>query len=169
MHPDLANFFEYRFIVESFPVMIIEIFAGGYDDEQSIKLARPGSILRTQRAAARDPGVSLELPVSLLAVFPGDRQRGWANRPERRALPDSRARAQRVGTTTPGFRRHRFADIRETRNRFASSRSLGPGLDHLRGGQPHLLPAGPLRRVQTAAIGVPHASGIAHRAPDDQT
>src|ERR1700759_5311724 len=25
MHPDLANFFEYRFIVESFPVMIIEI------------------------------------------------------------------------------------------------------------------------------------------------
>ena len=69
---------------------------------------------------------SLELPVSLLAVFPGDRQRGWANRPERRALPDSRARAQRVGTTTPGFRRHRFADIRETRNRFASSRSLAP-------------------------------------------
>src|SRR6185312_8396511 len=126
MHPDLANFFEYRFIVESFPAMIIEIFAGGYDDEQSIKLARPGSILRTQRAAARDPGVSLELPVSLLAVFPGDRQRGWANRPERRALPDSRARAQRVGTTTPGFRRHRFADIRETRNRFASSRSLAP-------------------------------------------
>ena len=126
MHPDLANFFEYRLIVESFPVMIIEIFAGGYDDEQSIKLARPGSILRTQRAAARDPGVSLELPVSLLAVFPGDRRRGWANRPERRALPDSRARAQRVGTTTPGFRRHRFADIRETRNRFASSRSLAP-------------------------------------------
>jgi len=126
MHPDLANFFEYRFIVESFPVMTIEIFAGDYDDEQSIKLARPGSILRTQRAAARDPGVSLELPVSLLAVFPGDRQRGWANRPERRALPDSRVGAQRVGTTTPGFRRHRFADIRETRNRFASSRSLAP-------------------------------------------
>ena len=39
----------------------------------------------------------------------------------------------------------------------------------LRGGQPHLLPAGPLRRVQAAAIGIPHASGIAHQPPDDQT
>ena len=45
----------------------------------------------------------------------------------------------------------------------------GPGLDHLRGGQPHPLPAGPLRRVQAAAIGIPHDSGIAHQAPDDQT
>jgi hypothetical protein len=42
----------------------------------------------------------------------------------------------------------------------------GPGLDHLRGSQPHPLPAGPLRRVQAAAIGVPHTSGIAHQAPD---
>jgi hypothetical protein len=29
----------------------------------------------------------------------------------------------------------------------------GAGLGHLRGGQPHLLPAGPLRRVQPAGIG----------------
>ena len=40
-----------------------------------------------------------------------------------------------------------------------------PGLDHLRGRQPHPLPPGPLRRIQAAAIGVPHASGIAHQAP----
>ena len=42
----------------------------------------------------------------------------------------------------------------------------GPGLDHLRGGQPHPLPAGPLRRVQATAIGVPHTSGITHQTPD---
>ena len=65
-------------------------------------------------------------------------------------------------------RRHRFALIRDTRNRFATSRSLAPALDHLRGGQPHLFPAGPLRRVQAAAIGVPHASGLPHRVPGHQ-
>jgi hypothetical protein len=32
------------------------------------------------------------------------------------------------------------------------SRGLSPGLDHLRGLQPHPLPAGPLRRVQVAAM-----------------
>ena len=66
-------------------------------------------------------------------------------------------------------RRHRFTDIRDTRNRLGDLPVAGPGLDHLRGRQPHLLPAGPLRRVQAAAIGIPHASGIAHQAPDDQT
>jgi len=45
----------------------------------------------------------------------------------------------------------------------------GPGLDRLRRGQPDPLPAGPLRRVQAAAIGIPHISGIARQAPDDQT
>ena len=45
----------------------------------------------------------------------------------------------------------------------------GPGLDQIRRGQPRLLPAGPLRPVQAAAIGIPHPSGIAHHAPGDQT
>jgi hypothetical protein len=45
----------------------------------------------------------------------------------------------------------------------------GPGLDHLRGGLPHPLPAGPFRRVQATAIGIPHHPGITHRAPGDQT
>jgi hypothetical protein len=42
-------------------------------------------------------------------------------------------------------RRHRFTGIRETRNRFAISRSLTPGLDQVRRFQPELLPAGLLR------------------------
>ena len=44
----------------------------------------------------------------------------------------------------------------------------GPGLDHLRSSQPHPLPAGPLRRVQATAIGIPHTSGIARQQQDDQ-
>ena len=47
--------------------------------------------------------------------------------------------------------------------------NAGPGLDHLRGGQPHPLPAGPLRRVQAAPIGIPHHSGITHHVPGGQS
>ena len=66
-------------------------------------------------------------------------------------------------------RRHRFADIRDSRNRLRYLPVAGPALDHLGGGQPHLLPPGPLRSGQPAAIGIPHVCGIAHRAPVDQT
>lgn len=55
-------------------------------------------------------------------------------------------------------RRQRFADIRDTRNRFATSHS--PRLDQLGRLQPHLLAAGPLRGGQPAAIGVPDDTGI---------
>jgi len=44
----------------------------------------------------------------------------------------------------------------------------GAGLDQLRRSQSHPLAAGPFRGGQPAAIGVPHASGIAHDAPLDQ-
>jgi len=44
-----------------------------------------------------------------------------------------------------------------------------PGLDHLRRGQSYPLPASPLLRGQPAPIGVPHASGIPHQVPGDQT
>jgi len=47
-------------------------------------------------------------------------------------------------------RRHRFADIRDTRNRRATSWSLAPAA---------------LSRVQPAAIGVSHDPGIPHDGP----
>src|SRR6516225_10054590 len=96
------RFFELTFPIRPFSVTMIEIPSpGGRDDEQRHRLARPGPILRAQQAAARDLAVPLDLPVCLLAVFPGDRPRGRANRPERRPLPDRRAGGQKVGATTP--------------------------------------------------------------------
>src|SRR5207247_2141234 len=41
----------------------------------------------------------------------------------------------------------------------------GPRLHYLRGRQPHLLPAGPLHRIQPATIGVPHDTGIPQDRP----
>jgi hypothetical protein len=42
---------------------------------------------------------------------------------------------------------------------------LRPGLDQLRSRQPHLLPAGPLDRIQPATIRVSHQSGIPQNRP----
>jgi hypothetical protein len=61
-------------------------------------------------------------------------------------------------------RRHRFTDIRDTRNPPGHLPVSGPRLDQLRSHQPHLLPAGPLSRIQPAAIGIPHASPICRGA-----
>ena len=56
---------------------------------------------------------------------------------------------------------------------FPGSASFKPAVDPMTGRsctpQPDLLPAGPLRGVQAAAIGIPHPSGIAHQASGDQT
>jgi 5,10-methylenetetrahydromethanopterin reductase len=46
--------------------------------------------------------------------------------------------------------------------------AAGPGLNQLSGGQPHLLPAGPLPCGLPAAIGVPHDPGITRPAPGRQ-
>ena len=65
---------------------------------------------------------------------------------------------------TASARRHRFADIRDTRNRLAT-----PGRSRRPRSAPPLpaapVPANPLLRGQPAAIQVPHGSGIAHDAP----
>ncbi len=50
---------------------------------------------------------------------------------------------------TASARRHRSADIRDTRKRFAISRSLAPFLGQLRRGQPHPL------RARSAAVSPP--------------
>jgi hypothetical protein len=47
---------------------------------------------------------------------------------------------------TGRVRRRRFALIRDTRHRLATCRSLSPALISSAAGQPHPLPAGPLRR-----------------------
>jgi hypothetical protein len=66
-------------------------------------------------------------------------------------------------------RRHRFTDIRDTRNRRATSPVAGAGLDQLRRSQPHPLAAGPFRGGQPAAIGILHGSGIARCAGHHQS
>ena len=60
-------------------------------------------------------------------------------------------------------RRHRFADIRDTRNCQATSQSLAPDSTKIRGCQPHLFPAGPLSCIQPATLVTPHNS--AYRTP----
>ena len=57
-------------------------------------------------------------------------------------------------------RRHRFADIRDTRNP-GHLPVAGARLDQISSGQPHPLAAGPFCAGQPAAIGIPHGSGIA--------
>jgi hypothetical protein len=57
-------------------------------------------------------------------------------------------------------RRHRFTEIRDTRNLLVT----GPSLEHADRGQPHLFAAGPLLRSRPAAIGMPHDSGHTQQA-----
>jgi hypothetical protein len=66
-------------------------------------------------------------------------------------------------------RRHRFADIRDTRNRFRDLPVARARLKQIRSGQPHPLPAGPFGGGQPAAIGISHDPGVAHHAPVNQS
>jgi hypothetical protein len=66
-------------------------------------------------------------------------------------------------------RRHRFADIRDTRNRRATSRSLAPASTSSAAASRTPLAAGPFCGGQPAAIGVAHGSGIARCAGRHQS
>jgi hypothetical protein len=77
----------------------------------------------------------------------------WAGRVPARSLGGQRL-------LPAGARRHRFADIRDIRNRRATSQPLVPASISSAAAR-HLLAAGPFRGCQPAAIGVPHGSGAA--------
>jgi hypothetical protein len=62
-------------------------------------------------------------------------------------------------------RRHRFADIRDTRNRFAASRSLAPASIRFDRGQPHPLAADRSAAVSPPPSGYLMPPGLAHYAP----
>ena len=59
---------------------------------------------------------------------------------------------------------YRFAGIRDTRNRRATSWPLAPTSIGSAAASPHPLAAGPFCAGQPSAIGVPHGSGIARCA-----
>jgi hypothetical protein len=65
--------------------------------------------------------------------------------------------------------RHRFADIRDTRNRRAASRSLAPASTSSAAASRTPLAASPFCGGQPAATGVPHGSGIARCAGRHQS
>jgi hypothetical protein len=64
---------------------------------------------------------------------------------------------------------HLFDDVRLTRNRLATSRSLAPAsIISAASSRTFSLPAAPLLRSQPAAIGVPHNTGIPPASDDRQ-
>ena len=90
-----------------------------------------------------------------LGVQPLDLPRGQPGRPSLRYRRDQR----RLSTSPPPLIPV-IGRLPRHPQRFGHFRRGSSLFEHLRGGHAHLLPLHPGRRPQTAAIGIPHTSGI---------